>query len=136
MSKPHSPSSTPELASQSDNPNLFQPISPAAAADLVVETSPSVTPAELAAPSLSGQGVAMQYCERGRKSLALKDYAQARSAYKIAIEWCPQLAVAHSGMAQVCYDVQDYSGALTALTAAIKCDPAPVNFYYQRALVN
>jgi tetratricopeptide (TPR) repeat protein len=136
MSKPDSPSSAPELAAQQDHPNLFEKISPAAAADLVTTTPPSVTAADLAAPSLSGQGVAMQYCERGRKSLALKDYAQARSAYKIAIEWCPQLAVTHSGMAQVCYDVQDYQGALTALTAAIECDPAPVNFYYQRALVN
>ena len=136
MSKPQSSSSTPELAAQNDQPSLLQQISPAAPADLLPTTSPSVTPADLAAPSLSGQGVAMQYCERGRKSLALKDYAQARSAYKIAIEWCPQLAVAHSGMAQVCYDVQDYPGALTALTAAIECDPALVNFYYQRALVN
>jgi tetratricopeptide (TPR) repeat protein len=136
MSKTHSPSSIPELAAQNDCPNLFEQISPAAAAELVIKTSPNVTAADLTAPSLSGQGVAMQYCERGRKSLALKDYAQARSAYKIAIEWCPQLAVAHSGMAQVCYDVQDYPGALTALTAAIECDPTPVHFYYQRALVN
>ena len=136
MSKPDSPSSAPELAAQNDCPDSFGKISPAAAADLVPATPPSVTAADLAAPSLSGQGVAMQYCERGRKSLALKDYAQARSAYKIAIEWCPQLAVAHSGMAQVCYDVQDYLGAVTALSAAIECDPAPVNFYYQRALVN
>lgn len=135
MSKPDSPSSAPEFAAPQDRPHLFENISPVAA-DLVPATLPSVTAADLAAPSLSGQGVAMQYCERGRKSLALKDYAQARSAYTIAIEWCPQLAVAHSGMAQVCYDVQDYPGALTALSAAIECDPAPVNFYYQRALVN
>jgi tetratricopeptide (TPR) repeat protein len=133
MSKPYSPSSTPEFAAQHDHPNLFDQISPA---DLVIATPPSVTPEDLAAPSFSGQGMAMQYCERGRKSLALKDYAQARSAYKIAIEWCPQLAVTHSGMAQVCYEVQDYAGALTALTAAIECDPTQVSFYYQRALVN
>jgi tetratricopeptide (TPR) repeat protein len=133
MSNPSSPSSAPEFAAQQDNPNLFNQISPA---DLVIATPPSITPEDLAAPSFSGQGMAMQYCERGRKSLALKDYAQARSAYKIAIEWCPQLAVTHSGMAQVCYDVQDYSGALTALTAAIECDPTQVSFYYQRALVN
>jgi tetratricopeptide (TPR) repeat protein len=137
MSKPQSPSSTPEFAVQQDYPNLLKTILPAdAVVDLVTATPPTVAAADLAAPSLSGQGVAMQYCERGRKSLALKDYAQARSAYKIAIEWCPLLAVAHSGMAQVCYDVQDYTGALTALSAAIECDPAPVNFYYQRALVN
>lgn len=134
MSKPSA--TTPEFSPEQDYPNQLKTIPPAAAADVVPETPPTVTAADLAAPSLSGQGVAMQYCERGRKSLALKDYAQARSAYKIAIEWCPQLAVAHSGMAQVCYDVQDYSGALTALTAAIECDPAPVHFYYQRALVN
>jgi tetratricopeptide (TPR) repeat protein len=133
MSKPHSLSSTPEFAAQNDDSDILgisssvNPISP---------TRPNVTPADVAAPALSGQDVAMQYCERGRKALALKDYAQARSAYKIAIEWCPQLAATHSGMAQVCYDVQDYAGALAALTAAIECDPAPVNFYYQRALVN
>ena len=137
MSKPYALSATSELATQQNAPNLLKTISPVAAvADLGTATPPTITAADLAAPSLSGQGVAMQYCERGRKSLALKDYAQARSAYKIAIEWCPQLAVAHSGMAQVCYDVQDYAGALTALTAAIAADPAPVNFYYQRALVN
>ncbi|MCY7368905.1 MAG: tetratricopeptide repeat protein, partial [Chamaesiphon sp.] len=127
------PYSTPEFAPEQDYPNSISTIP---SADVVTATPPTVTAADLAAPSLSGQGVAMQYCERGRKSLALKDYAQARSAYKVAIEWCPQLAVTHSGMAQVCYDVQDYSGALTALTAAIEADPTPVNFYYQRALVN
>jgi tetratricopeptide (TPR) repeat protein len=137
MSKPYSPSSNLEFAVQQDYPNLLKTISPAdAVAALVTETPPTVTAADLAAPSLSGQGVAMQYCERGRKSLALKDYAQARSAYKIAIEWCPQIAVAHSGMAQVCFDVQDYTGALTALNAAIECDPTLLDLYYQRALVN
>ncbi len=135
MSKPYSPSSTPESAAHNDYSDILE-ISTSPATNPTSSIRPSVTPADVAAPALSGQGVALQYCERGRKSLALQDYAQARSAYKIAIEWCPKFAVAHSGMAQVCYDVQDYAGALTALTAAIECDPTPVNFYYQRALVN
>ena len=118
MSKPYSPSSTPEFAAQNDDSDI---LGISSSVDPINSTRPNVTSADVAAPALSGQGVAMQYCERGRKSLALKDYAQARSAYKIAIEWCPQLAATHSGMALVCYDVQDYAGALTALTAAIEC---------------
>ncbi len=88
------------------------------------------------APSITAQDLALKYCKRGSKSLAAKDYAQARSAYKIAIEWNPQLAIAHSGMAQVCDSVQDYEGALVAWNLAIQCDPSDLDCYYQRALVH
>ena len=87
-------------------------------------------------PALTATDLALKYCARGCKSLAAKDYAQARSAYKIAIEWNPQLAIAHSGMATICHHCQDYEGALAAWDLAIGYDPAPLDFYYQRALVN
>lgn len=104
--------------------------------------SPSVeSPAKAAAvdpnaPSLTGKDLALKYCERGKKSLAAKDYAQARSSYKIAIEWCPQLAIAHSGTAEVFYEIQDYENALSAWDLAIQYDSTQLDYYYQRALVN
>jgi tetratricopeptide (TPR) repeat protein len=87
------------------------------------------------APSITAQDLALKYCESGRKALAAKDYAQARSAYKIAVEWNPQLAIAHSGTAQVCDRIQDYEGALVAWDLAIGCDATQIDWYYQRALV-
>lgn len=87
-------------------------------------------------PALTATDLALKYCKQGSKSLAAKDYAQARSAYKIAIEWNPNLAVAHSGMATICYQIQDYEGALVAWDLAIGCDSTQLDFYYQRALVN
>ena len=112
--------------------------------DLIVPPTPSLPTLELPAtaaldpdaPSITAQDMALKSCRRGSKSLAAKDYARARSAYKIAIEWNPKLAIAHSGMAQVCEIVQDYEGALGAWNLAIQCDPQQLDFYYQRALVN
>jgi tetratricopeptide (TPR) repeat protein len=102
----------------------------------IPETPAKAAEIDRATPALTGKDLAIQYCERGRKSLEAKDYAQARSAYKIAIEWQPQLATAHSGMAQICYQIQDYEGALSAWDVAIGCDATQIDFYYQRALVN
>ncbi len=87
-------------------------------------------------PALTGTDLALKYYKSGSKSLAAKDYARARSAYKIAIEWNPQLAAAHIGIATICYQSQDYEGALAACDLAIGFDPAQLDFYYQRALVN
>jgi tetratricopeptide (TPR) repeat protein len=87
-------------------------------------------------PSITGRDLALTYCERGSKSLVAKDYAQARSSFKIAIEWNPKLALAHSGTAQVCYQIQDYEGALVAWDLAIGLDATQLDFYYQRALVH
>jgi tetratricopeptide (TPR) repeat protein len=127
MSKPYSPSSAPEFATQHDYSDILGTSYP---------EPPKVTAADLAAPSLTAQDLALKYCERGSNSLAAKDYAQARSAYKIAVEWNPNLAIAHSGTAQVCYEVKDFEGALIAWNLAIGCDATQLNFYYQRALVN
>jgi tetratricopeptide (TPR) repeat protein len=102
----------------------------------IVETPAKAAAVNLDTPSLTGKDLALKYCERGSKSLAAKDYAQARSAYKIAIEWDPQLAIAHSGTAQVCYQIQDYEAALVAWGLAIGCDSTQIDFYYQRALVH
>jgi tetratricopeptide (TPR) repeat protein len=125
----------------------FQPKSaPASAKSPAPVRSPSVIPpveapvraaaVEVAAPAVTARDLALQYCERGRKSLAAKDYAQARSAYKVAIEWDANLAIAHSGNAQVYQQIQDYEAALLAWDTAIKCDPTQIDFYYQRALIN
>jgi tetratricopeptide (TPR) repeat protein len=88
------------------------------------------------APSVTAKDLALQYCARGKKALAAKDYAQARSAYKVAIEWDSQLAIAYSGTAEICYEIQDFEGALLAWDLAIKFDATQLDFYYQRALVN
>jgi tetratricopeptide (TPR) repeat protein len=100
------------------------------------EPSARVAFIEPDAPSVTARDLALKYCERGRKSLAARDYAQARSAYKIAVEWDSQLAIAHSGTAQICYQIQDYEGALVAWDLAIKCDSTQIDFYYQRAFIN
>ena len=114
----------------------------AVAVDEPIASLPTLeSPASAAAidsdpPSLTAQDLALKYCDRGNKSLAAKNYAQARSAYKIAIEWNPKLAIAHSGIAQVCECSQDYEGALVAYDLAIGCGPTQLDFYYQRALIN
>ncbi len=95
--------------------------------------APVVNPQET---SVTGKDLALQYCKRGSNSLAAKDYAAARSAYKIAIEWDPQLAIAHSGAAQVCFQIQDYEGALLAWDRAIALAPENLDFCYQRAAIN
>ncbi len=139
MSKSSSPASAPEFAAQNDYSGLLYPSNPESNPELQPQQKsqpPTVATADLAAPSLTSQDLALKQCERASKALARQDYAQARSAYKAAVEWYPQLAIAHSGMAHVCYEVQDYEGALAACNLAISCDPAQTQFYYQRALVN
>jgi tetratricopeptide (TPR) repeat protein len=101
-----------------------------------LETRTSVTSAAECTTSVTGRDFALQYCERGRKSLAAKDYAQARSAYKIAVEWDARLAIAHSGLAQVYTQVQDYENALLEWDLAIGIDRSQIDFYYQRALLS
>ncbi len=86
-------------------------------------------------PSITGKDLALNYCERGNKSLAAKNYAQAISAYKIAIEWNPQLAIANCGLAQTYHQIQDYESALVMWDRAIEADSTQIDFYYQRALV-
>jgi tetratricopeptide (TPR) repeat protein len=139
MSKSSSPSSAPEFAAQNDYSGLLYPSSSESNPELPPQPKspePTIAAADLAAPSLTSQDLALKQCERAGKALARQDYAQARSAYKAAIEWYPKLAIAHSGLAHVCYEVQDYEGALNACNLAISCDPARTEFYYQRALVN
>jgi tetratricopeptide (TPR) repeat protein len=100
--------------------------------------SAQITPPQVVddGPSITARDLALQYCDRGSKSLAAKDYAQARSSFKIAVEWNPKLAIAHSGTAQICYQIQDYEGALVAWDLAIGLDTTQLDFYYQRALVH
>jgi tetratricopeptide (TPR) repeat protein len=86
-------------------------------------------------PSITGKDLALKSYERGCKSLAAKNYAQAISAYKIAIEWDPQLAIASSGLAQTYNQIQDYESALLLWDRAIEADATQIDFYYQRALV-
>jgi tetratricopeptide (TPR) repeat protein len=139
MSKPSSSSSAPEFAAQNEYSGLLYPSESASQTQAHTQPqsqAPNIAAADIAAPSLTSQDLALKQCERGSKALARQDYAQARSAYKAAVEWYPKLAIAHSGMAHVCYEVQDYEGALNACNLAISCDPAQTEFYYQRALVN
>lgn len=86
--------------------------------------------------SVTARDLALQYCNSGRKSLEAKMYGQAKSAFKVALEWDSQLAIAHSGLAQVYYQIQDYSGALAEVELAIQLDRSQLDFYYQRALVS
>lgn len=109
---------------------------PIAVSVATLESPASAAAIDSDAPSITAQDLALKYCDRGSKSLAAKNYAQARSAYKIAIEWYPKLALAHSGIAQVCECSQDYEGGLVAYDLAIGCEPTQLDFYYQRALVN
>jgi tetratricopeptide (TPR) repeat protein len=66
--------------------------------------------------------LAVECCQRGSKLLEAKEYAEAQSVYKMAIEWNPQLAIAHSGLAQANYNLGDYSAALIAIDLAIDCN--------------
>jgi tetratricopeptide (TPR) repeat protein len=138
MSKSFYPASAPEFAAPNEYSGLLYPSESAAPVPATTQQSPapSIAAEDVAAPSLTSQDLAFKQCERGSKALARQDYAQARSAYKAAIEWYPKLAIAHSGLAHVCYEVQDYEGALNSCNLAISCDPARMELYHQRALVN
>jgi tetratricopeptide (TPR) repeat protein len=105
-------------------------------ATTIKESPASAATVDPNATSITAKDLALKYCERGSKSLAAKDYAQARSSYKIAVEWDSKLAIAHSGTAQVCDRIQDYEGALIAWDLAISCDATQIDWYYQRALVH
>ncbi|PSB55898.1 tetratricopeptide repeat protein [Chamaesiphon polymorphus] len=107
-----------------------QPVNTPTVSNRVTTPAPNID-----SPAITGNDLALKYCESGRKALVAKNYAQARSSYKVAIEWSPNLAAAHSGMAQICFEVKDYEGALTAWDLAIKCDPTQLDFYYQRAAI-
>jgi tetratricopeptide (TPR) repeat protein len=96
----------------------------------------SVPVVESSSVSVTARDMALQYCKSGSKSLAAQNYAQARAAYKVAIEWNPQLACAHAGLAQVMSQVQDYDGALAAWDVAIRLDRSQPEYYYQRALIS
>jgi tetratricopeptide (TPR) repeat protein len=80
------------------------------------------------------KNLAVEYCKRGENQIEAKEYTQARSAYRIAIECNPKLAIAHSGMARANYHLGNYQAALVAINTAIDCD-ARIDFYYQRALI-
>jgi tetratricopeptide (TPR) repeat protein len=80
------------------------------------------------------ENLAVEYCKRGENQLEAKEYTQARSTYRIAIECSPKLAIAHSGMARANYHLGNYQAALVSINLAIDCD-AQIDFYYQRALI-
>ncbi len=81
------------------------------------------------------ENLAVEYCKRGENQIEAKRYTQARSAYRIAIECSPRLAIAHSGMARANYHLGNYQAALVSINIAIDCD-ARIDFYYQRALIS
>ena len=121
-----------ELPTPSSIASTAQTARPPAPA-VTLQSTPVAAPASV---SVTAKDMALQYCKSGSKSLAAKNYAQARSAYKVAIEWDGGLASAHAGLAEVLYQVQDYDGALVELDLAIRIDRTQLEYYYQRALVS
>ncbi len=81
------------------------------------------------------ENLAVEHCKHGENQLEAKEYTQARSAYRIAIECNPELAIAHSGMARANYHLGNYQAALVSINLAIDCN-ARIDFYYQRALIS
>lgn len=79
--------------------------------------------------------LAAEYCEFGETLLASQDYHRARSVYQIAIDYSPQLAVAHYGIARAQYHLSNYCAALTAVNLAI-AHCSRIDFYYRRILIN
>jgi tetratricopeptide (TPR) repeat protein len=80
--------------------------------------------------------IAVQSCQNGDKLLKDGEYEGAKSAYQIAIECEPKLAIAHSGLARAYYQLQDYPAALASCNLAIEYDlNCAVDYYYQRALI-
>ena len=80
--------------------------------------------------------LAIASCEHGRNLLEAREYAQAKSAYQVAIECDPKLAIAHSGLARVNYHLREDLAALVAINIAIESDDARTDFYHQRALAD
>ncbi len=75
------------------------------------------------------------YCQLGRDFLTAKKYAPAKSAYQMAIECDPTLAIAYGGYAAACYHLGEYAVALAAIDLAIDASPKGIDFYYLRALI-
>ncbi len=127
----------PTIPSHHINNKPPTPSSIASTTQIARPPAPAVTPVVApASVSVTAKDMALQYCKSGSKSLAAKNYAQARSAYKVAIEWDGGLANAHAGLAEVLSQVQDYDGALVELDLAIRLDRTQLEYYYQRALVS
>jgi tetratricopeptide (TPR) repeat protein len=78
--------------------------------------------------------LAAEYCDLGETLLETKDYHRAKSAYQIAIDYSPQLAIAHNGLARVEYYLGNYHAALTAADLAVS-HHARIDFYYHRTLI-
>ena len=88
-------------------------------------------------PDWSGASVedsAIQAYEHGCNLLAANDYLQAKSAYQIAIECNPKLAIAYGGISRAEYQLGNYQAALVAINIAIDSE-AQIEFYYQRAII-
>jgi tetratricopeptide (TPR) repeat protein len=81
------------------------------------------------------QRLAVEYCELGDTFLATQDYDRAKSAYQIAIDYDPQLAIAYNGIARAEYFLGNYDTALMAIDLAIAHSPQ-IDFYDCRTLIN
>ena len=78
--------------------------------------------------------LAAEYCEFGETLLANRDYNKARSVYQIALDYSPQLAIAHNGIACAEYYLGNYCAALNAANRAISYH-ARIDFYDRRRLI-
>ncbi len=86
----------------------------------------------------------LAYCARGGSSMLLqkgsaknvKDYRQAEHDYTIALKISPALVVADGGLAQVYYELGQYSAALVSCNRAIQGDSENLDLYHCRALIN
>ena len=78
----------------------------------------------------------LAYCARGSSLLKLKNYHQAKADYMTALKLSPALAIADGGMAQVYYELGEYSAALVASNRAILREPENLDFFHCRALIN
>jgi tetratricopeptide (TPR) repeat protein len=78
---------------------------------------------------------ALEYCELGGNLLAADKYAPAKSAYQLAIDCDPKLAIAHSGFAQACYNLGEYAVALLAIDLAIDLNPQELDCHDLRTLI-
>ncbi len=79
--------------------------------------------------------IAVESYQNGDELLDDGEYERAKSAYQIAIECEPKLAIAHSGLARAYYYLQDYPAALASCNLAIEYDLNCIDYYYQRALI-
>jgi tetratricopeptide (TPR) repeat protein len=98
-------------------------------------SSDSSTPDFLPDRDAATKLAAVEYCELGRNLLAAQQYAPAKSAYQLAIDCDPKLAIAHGGYAQACYDLGEHAAALVAIDLAIAASPKGLDFYHQRTLI-